>query len=97
MNTKKTISNCPICERIVPNGCWEKHHLIPKSKKGKEIIKVCISCGDALHKIFTLKDMKNNYNNIEIINQHPDIQKWKKWISKKPNDFNICMKSKKRK
>jgi len=88
--------HCPICRREVPEGCWEKHHLIPKSKGGKETITVCINCGDQIHKLLSLKELKTTYNTSETICSHPDIQKWIAWIQKKPNDFSVCMKRKKR-
>ena len=90
------LTNCPICKREVPEGCWEHHHLIPKSKKGKETIAVCINCGDQIHKLLSLNDLKTTYNTPEVICSHPDIQKWIAWVSKKPTDFAICMKTKKR-
>ena len=88
---------CPVCRREVPNGKWEKHHLIPRSKNGVETIRLCNCCGDAVHKIFSLKEMKEKYNTLDSILRHPKIITWIKWVSKKPNDFNICMKDKKRK
>jgi len=91
MNNEK----CPVCQRVVPDGNWEKHHLIPKSKDGTETIRLCNSCGKQLHKIFTLKEMKITYNTLSAILAHPDIQTWIRWVSKKPHDFNICMKRKK--
>jgi len=88
-------SSCPICKREVPEGCWEKHHLIPKSKKGKETLLVCISCGDAIHKLIPLKELEKEYNTLEKILSNDKIQNWVKWVSKKPNDFSICMRAKK--
>lgn len=87
--------HCPICGRLTSEENIENHHLIPKSKKGKETERVCVSCGDMVHKIFSLKEMEREYNSIEKILTHPDIQNWIKWISKKPDDFSVCMKSKK--
>lgn len=90
------ISQCPICTRIVPEDCWEKHHLTPKCKKGKETVNVCVSCGDMIHKLIPLNLLKTEYNSIEKLLSHPDIQKWITWVQKKPNDFSICMKRKKK-
>jgi transcription elongation factor Elf1 len=87
---------CPICGRETPTEFIEKHHLIPKSKKGRETVDVCCNCGDMIHKIIDLKSMQTVFNTIEAIKSHPDIQKWAKWISKKPNDFSVCMAQKKR-
>ena len=87
---------CPICKRITPDYCIEKHHKIPKSKGGKETENVCCNCGDMVHKLISLKEMETTYNTIEAILSHPGIKEWVKWISKKPNDFSVCMRSKKR-
>lgn len=88
---------CPICQRFVPDGCWERHHLIPRSCKGKETLSLCNSCGDMVHRIFSLQEMKTCYNTLEIILAHPDVQKWVKWVNKHPFDFQINMRRKKKK
>jgi len=88
---------CPICNRFVPDISIEKHHLVPKSKKGKITIDLCCSCGDAIHQFISISDLNSHYNTIEKIKQHPKIVNWIKWISKKPNDFSVCMKAKKKK
>ena len=86
---------CPICSRLTPTDCIEKHHLVPKSKRGKKTESVCVSCGDMIHKLFTNKELEKEYNTIDKIIAHPEIQKWMSWIQKKPNDFTVCMRSKK--
>lgn len=85
---------CAICQRITPPNFQEKHHLIPKSRKGTETILVCCNCGDQVHKLFTLKEMELKYNTLETLLSHPDIQKWIRWV-KKRSSFTFSMKSKK--
>jgi len=87
---------CPICKRETPFHCQEKHHMIPRQKKGKITILVCCSCGDQIHQIFTNKELAKKYNTVEAIVADERIQKWVEWISRKPNDFSICMATKKR-
>ena len=87
---------CSICSRIPPEENLEKHHLIPKSKKGKETIDVCSPCGDQLHQLFTNKEMETTYNTLESLLSSEKVQTWSKWISKKPQDFSVCMKKKRR-
>jgi len=100
---------CPICKRNTPEHYQEKHHLIPrgickrnKYAKKQQIIEdnntldLCVSCGDFLHKVFTIKDLADNYNTLDKILANEDIQNWASWISKKLNDFTICMKTKKK-
>ena len=85
------------CNRVVPEKYQEKHHLVPKCKKGKETVAVCRNCGDQLHKLFEISELNKKLNTIEGIKSNEDIQKWIKWISKKPNDFSVCMATKKKK
>ena len=94
---KKEKIECSICNRLTPPQYQEKHHLIPKSQKGKETIIVCCNCGDILHKLFSNKEMEKIYNNLDAILYNDDVQKWIKWIKKKPNSFSVCMKNKRRK
>ena len=88
--------SCPICGRETPQQFQEKHHLVPKCKKGREVVVVCINCGDQIHKLFDIRELKKELNTIEEIKNHPDIQKWVKWISKRTGDFRVSMASKKR-
>jgi hypothetical protein len=88
--------SCTICRRLTPPEYQEKHHLVPKSRKGKETILVCRNCGDQLHKLFSNKEMERAYNTIEAILSDERIQKWIKWVKKK-KDFRVCVKAKKKK
>ena len=88
--------NCPICTRDTPKEYIEKHHLNPKKRNGPTIL-VCCSCGDQLHLLFTRKQLEKKYNTLEKILADERVQKWREWISKKPNNFSVCFKTKKRK
>lgn len=86
--------NCPLCGRVTPEQYREKHHLTPKSKKGKETKPVCIDCGDQVHALFTNNELRDQYNTIRALKEHPGVRKWIKWVRNRP--FGICMKTKKR-
>lgn len=92
MTVAKEILICSICLREVPEVYFEYHHLTPRCKKGKEKIGVCCDCGNQIHKLFTIKELKNQYNTLEVLLSNEKIQKWIKWIRKKPNNFGFCMK-----
>jgi len=83
---------CILCKRDVEETYIEKHHLIPKCKKGKETIDVCKDCGDQLHQVFSIKELQKKYNSVEKILSNTKMQGWIKWISKRPNKRNVCMK-----
>lgn len=86
---------CSICRRHIPISEYtEKHHLVPKSKKGKETILVCIDCADQIHNLFDIKELAREYNSLEKLLSHSSIQKWVSWVRKKKR-FGICMRRKK--
>ena len=55
---------CSICERDVE--VIEKHHLTPKVKGGEEKIPVCPPCGDQIHQLFSIQELKYDYNNYKF-------------------------------
>lgn len=86
---------CAICERETPPAFVEKHHLVPRCKKGENTIKVCVDCGNQIHELFSIRELKYIYNTLESLKSSEKVQKWIKWIRRK-NDFGVCMKAKKR-
>ena len=91
----KDFPQCTICGRKVPPQFQEKHHLVPKSRKGKETILVCTNCGNQLHKLFTNKEMEKIYNTVEAIIGDERVQKWIKWV-RKQRGFRVPTKTKKK-
>lgn len=96
MTKKENDIICLICDRTVQPEYIEGHHTVPKSKKGKKKVDVCCSCGDQIHILFTNKELAKKYNTIEALLSDPRVQKWREWIQKKPNNFGVCIKRKKR-
>lgn len=86
--------NCSLCGRETPEAYREKHHLTPRSKKGKETILVCIDCGNQVHKLFTNNELRDKYNSLKALKSDPKVQKWICWIKKQ--GFGMCHKEKKR-
>lgn len=77
---------CPICRRELDDTTNE-HHLIPKSKKGKETVSLHRSCHDKIHSVFSENELARDYNTIEKLLEHPEIQKFAKWMNKRPHNF----------
>ena len=77
---------CPICGRG-PDDTLDEHHLIPKSKKGKETVRLHRSCHDFLHATFTENEMRDYYNTIETLTSDERVKKFGNWMSKKPHNF----------
>jgi hypothetical protein len=86
---------CPLCSRPLAPGTYNDHHLVPKSKKGKETVRLHKFCHANIHAIFTDRELANTYNTIAALLTHPDVQKFVAWVATKPPDFSVKTKRKK--
>ena len=66
---------------------FDEHHVIPKSKGGSETVYLHRICHSKIHSVFTLTELRNNYKEIDKVKEHPEIQKFIKWVSGKPPSF----------
>jgi hypothetical protein len=78
---------CPICDRSLGSVNVDEHHLIPKSLKGKEKIKLHRVCHDKIHASFTERELAAKYNTISTLRESEEIGKFVKWISKKSPEY----------
>ena len=80
---------CSICSRPLGKENISKHHLIPKSRggKGSELIEIHNICHQKIHSVFTLKELRDEFNTIEKLVEHEEIAKFIKWVSKKVPEF----------
>lgn len=87
MNSKNRI--CPLCERELGEVNISKHHLIPKSKGGKngETVLLHNMCHQKIHSVFTEKELKREYCTIEKLRANEEIIKFVKWVAKKDPGF----------
>jgi len=82
------LGDCPICGREMLKGDWvDRHHFLPKCRGGKETEYLHKICHRKIHSIFTEKELEKEYNNAEIVKNHPEIIKFVKWVSKKEPNF----------
>ena len=81
-------SLCPLCLRPIAQPCNE-HHLIPKSKGGKNTPTVLLHkiCHDKVHAVFTEVELSRHYNTIEELQQNEEVAKFIKWVSRKEPEF----------
>lgn len=78
---------CPICKRALGEINVDKHHLIPKTFKGKDVIRIHKICHRKIHATFTERELLHTYNTVESLIEHDEIQKFIKWVAKKPSEF----------
>jgi hypothetical protein len=79
---------CPLCSRPLPEKP-SKHHLIPKTFKGKEIVLLHRVCHRQIHANFTERELLNYYNTIERLLENENIRKFVDWVKNKPPDFHV--------
>lgn len=76
-------SRCALCEREVRHVT--RHHLIPRSAGGKEVVDLCIPCHKTLHSFFSNHTLLAELHTLEALRQQPDIARYLKWIRSQPD------------
>ena len=84
-----------ICEICWRQEKLTRHHLVPltrlrheRRKNGKfdvnkvVIAQTCQPCHDKVHSLFSEKELEKDYNTIEKIRAHPDMQLFIQWVKK---------------
>lgn len=77
---------CPLCQRDL-GGIVEDHHLIPKTFKGKEKVRIHKICHRTIHSIYTERELEKYYYTIEYLLEREEMQRFVKWIQKKPVEY----------
>lgn len=87
-NEVKEIGPCPLCGRVMfDDSSVNKHHLIPKTFGGREVFQIHVVCHTKIHSVFTERELQHHYHTWERLKEHEEIQKFIKWVRKKPADF----------
>lgn len=79
---------CPLCDRpLIPGPSVNEHHLVPRTYKGRETVRLHRICHGKIHAVFSEKDLRDHYHTIDRLRAHPDIQKFVRWVRKKHPEF----------
>jgi 5-methylcytosine-specific restriction endonuclease McrA len=78
---------CPLCGRIVPAEQRDEHHLVPKSRGGRETQVLHRICHRQIHAQFSEAELEQSYPTVEALLAHPTIQTFVAWVRKKPPGF----------
>ncbi|WP_237452922.1 HNH endonuclease [Qipengyuania vulgaris] len=77
---------CWLCGRpLGPRVQW--HHLVPKSKKGRETVPVHPICHKTIHHTFSNAELARFGEDHRAISRNADIAKFLRWIADKPAEF----------
>jgi hypothetical protein len=87
-DNRKVVGECPICGRPLVDGpSVDLHHLIPKTYKGKETVLIHRVCHTKIHSLFTERELYFHYNTVERLRDHPEMEKFIKWLKNKDPEF----------
>jgi hypothetical protein len=64
-----------------------KHHLVPKSRGGRETQYLHRVCHRKLHATFSEKSLAREFNTVVALLANPEIAAFVEWIRTKPIDF----------
>lgn len=78
---------CPLCERVIPDHQKDDHHLVPKSKGGKQTVCLHRICHDQIHSIFSDAQLAKKFSTIEAILDDRTVQTFVAWVKGKPPGF----------
>ncbi|MCA9070422.1 MAG: HNH endonuclease [Planctomycetaceae bacterium] len=88
---------CPICQHEYARSELTKHHLVPKSRKGKITVPLCRPCHRQIHALYTEKELEENFGTLESLLEAELLQPWIRWIRKRKPTAHIKTKTSKRK
>ncbi len=76
---------CPLCGRPLGQRI-ERHHVIPKSRGGREVVDLHPICHRKIHSIFSNTELAR-LATIDALKSHPEMQTFIRWVQKRPPDF----------
>lgn len=79
--------HCPLCGRPLGTENIDRHHLIPKTFKGKEQFELHKICHRKIHSVLTERELLHHYHTWEALRSHPDIKAFIAWVARKPPGF----------
>ena len=90
---------CPLCLRPIPPEAKQSlHHLIPKLKGGSKGPTVLLHqiCHSEIHATLTEAELARDFHSIEALRAHPRLEKFVKWVGKRPPTFHARTPGKRR-
>jgi hypothetical protein len=78
---------CALCGRLVPASQRDEHHLVPKSKGGKDVAVLHRVCHRQLHALFSESQLAKEYSTVQALLANDDVRKFVDWVKTKPPGF----------
>lgn len=85
--TPRDADTCPLCDRAIPPAQRDAHHLVPKSKGGRQTEFLHRVCHRQIHALLTETELARQYATVEALLAHREVQAFVAWVKTKPEDF----------
>jgi hypothetical protein len=77
---------CWLCARPLARRV-EWHHLLPKSRGGRETVPVHPICHRAIHANLSNAELARDGASVDVLRAQPGVAQFLRWIAGKPPDF----------
>ncbi len=74
---------CPLCGRVLGAINIDRHHLIPRTFKGKEQHAIHRICHRKIHATLSERELLKTYHTWEALRAHEEIKAFIAWVAKK--------------
>jgi len=66
---------CPLCGRLIPDDQRDEHHLVPKSRGGRQTQPLHRICHRQIHALFSEAELEKTYPTIDALLEHPQVRR----------------------
>ncbi len=81
---------CALCRRPLGDPSRaERHHLVPRSRGGRQAVLLHAVCHRKIHSLFTEAEIARHYASIDALRAHPEIRKFVRWLAGRPPDLRV--------
>ena len=90
----ESVPVCPLCDRPIPEGVPQSlHYLVPRLRGGRhgETGLLHQICHNEIHATLTETELARGYASIEALRTHPRLEKFIRWVAKRPPEFRSRM------
>ncbi len=65
----------------------DRHHWRPKTYGGRQAEPLHLICHRKIHSLFSEPELAATYHDPAVLRQHPQMQKFIRWVRRRPPDF----------
>lgn len=97
MSANEELPRCAICQHTYQRAQLTKHHLVPRSRKGKATVLVCSACHRQVHAVFTEKELARSCDTLDKLLAATELQPWIAWVRERKPRGRLSVRTSRRK